>query len=389
LKPTLLSEWNWDYYVAGYGASGVTPPPPPEVTVARTFSGIAQNPFSDADELRFSMMASGIELPIPEGYQAQKVKARIRWSGFSGYLDLVVGNAFKRFVFGTDWHFENNLNSETGTIPITVMLPEGQTQFTLAIEVICERTEERMARWQASAHAGILGAARERLADYEQQLANLRAALRLLTTGTPVERKKQMVRQEIQKACLEVVTAQHFDGLSAIEHSPQGYPQPYLPNIEPYGRYLRFFEHAFEWEQMTWRYAPYFWGRKPYWVQTLLRDDPDSVFSDFLQAGAARALVSVRPGFEASVLAFMLDGTVPTVDALTEITSPLYLPLLQELREPDTALDKGKPYGDPWELRLPTTLVALRRDGTFPHWEQKAATDGTTQWVAVAGDAVP
>ncbi len=390
LKPTLLNEWNWDYYVAGYGASGVAPPPPPEVTVARTFSGIAQNPFSDSDELRFAMMASGIEMPIPEGYQARKVKARVRWSGWGGYLDLVVGYFSRRFIYGGgDWHFESNLNSETGSIPITVMVPEGQAQFTIAIEVICELTDERMTRWQANAHAGILSAARERLAEYEQQLSNLRAALRLLTSGKAVGRKNSMVRQEIQKACLEVMTAQHFDGLSAVEHSPQGYPQPYLPNVEQYGRYLRFLEHAFEWEQMTWRYAPYFWGRKPYWVQALLRDDPDPAFADFLQAGAARALVSVRPGFEASVLAFMLDGTVPTLDALTEITSPLYLPLLQELREPDTALDTGKPYGDSWELRLPTTLVALRRDGTLPRWEQKVAADGTAHWVAIAGDAVP
>ena len=134
---------------------------------------------------------------------------------------------------------------------------------------------------------------------------------------------------------------------------------------------------------------PRLWGRKPYWVRTLLRDDPDPAFADMLQAGAARALVPVRPGFEASVLSFMTDGTVPTLDALTEITSPLYLPLLAELRDPDRALEAGLPYGDPWELRLPTTLVALRRDGTLPRWAQQTAPDGTVSWVAEPGDPVP
>ncbi len=389
LRPTLLNEWNWDYYAAGYGASGVTPPPPDTITVARTFSGIAQNAFSDADELRFAMMASGIELAIPDGYRAATVRARVRFSGWFGYLDLMVGTAAKRFVFNTDWYFESPLNRETGTIPVNVLVPEGQAQFTLAIEVICEITEERMGRWQAGAHAAILAAAHDRLAAYEQQLMNLRAALRLLTTGTSAERKQKMVRQEIEKACLEVMTGQHFDGLSAIAHSPQGFPQPYLPNIDLYGRYLRFLEHAFEWPQMTWRYAPYFWGRKPYWVQAVLRDDPDPAFADFLQAGAARALVPVRPGFEASVLAFMADGTVPALDALAEITSPLYVPILLELSEADTALDQGKPYGQAWEVRLPTTLVALRRDGTFPRWKQQVAANGGTTWVAIAGDAIP
>ena len=389
LKPTLLNEWNWDYYMAGYGASGVTPPPQPTVTVARTFSGIAQNPFSDSDDLRFAMASTGLEVPIPEGYQATKVKARIRWSGWFGYLDLVVGTAAKRFVFGTDWYFESNLAGETGAIPITVMIPEGQAQYTLAIEVICDLTEERMTRWQAATHAAILSAARDRLGEYDQQLASLRASLRLLTSGTTAERKQRLVREEIEKACLEVMTNQHFDGFSAVEHSPQGFPQSYLPNIGPYGRYLRFLEHAFEWGQMTWRYAPYFWGRKPYWIQAVLRDDPDPDFADFLQSGAVRVLLPVRRRFEPSVLAFMTDGTVPTLDALSDIVSPLYLPILQELRDADTALDEGKPYGNAWEFRVPTTLVALRRDGTFPRWKQQLAANGTAEWVAVAGDPVP
>lgn len=389
LKPTQLSEWNWAYYVAGYGATGVAPTPPPQVTVGRTLQGIAQNQFSPSEELSYATAATGLEVTIPEGYRAHKVRVRVRWSGWGGYLDLVVGYAHQRFVYGTNAWWEGYLSGETGSIPITVMVPPGHAQWTLAIEVICELTTERMERWQSAAHAAILAASRERLDEYEQRLSNLRAALRLLTAGQPVESKRKMIRNELQKACLQVITNQHFDGLSAVAHSPQGYPQPFLPNIEHYGRYVRFLENAFEWEQMTWRYAPYFWGRKPYWVRTILRDDPDPELTDFFQAGAARALVPVRRGFQDAVLAFMADGTVPTIDALTQIASPLSVPLLQELRDVDTALDDSLPYSKSWEIRLPTTLVALRRDGTFPRWQQQIAADGTVRWIGVPGDPVP
>ena len=386
LQPTHLSEWNWPYYVAGYGATGVSPTPPPHVTIARTLQGMAQNAFSGSDELRFAMASTGLDVPIPEGYRAHKVRVRVRWFGWDGFMDLVVGNAHKRFVYGTDWSWQANLLGETGSIPVTAMVPEGLQQFTIAIEVLCELTTERMERWQAAA---ILAASREREDQYEQRLTNLRASLRLLTAGQPVERKRQMIRSEIQKSCLAVMTDQQFDGLSAVAHSPQGYPQPFLPNIEPYGRYVRFLENAFEWEQMIWRYAPYFWGRKPYWIRTILRDDPDPELAAFFNAGAARALVPVRPGYQAAVLAFMADGTVPELDALTEITSPLYVPLLEELSEPDAAMEDGRPYSDPWEIRLPTTLVALRRDGTLPRWQQQIAADGTVRWTAAPGDPVP
>ena len=389
LEPSLLDEWNWSYYVAGYGAGGVTPPPPPTVTVARTAQGIATNPFSDQDQLRFAMASSGFEVTIPDGYQATKVRARLLWSGWSGFVDVTVGHRAHRFPLSDGGVWDADLSGQTGTIPLTIMVPEGLAQWTVSFEIICSLTTERMDRWRLATHAAILAAARDRQDDYEQRLGRLRSALRLLTAGRTGARAVQTIRDELHKACVSVITNQHFDGLSAVGHSPQGYPQTFLPNLESYGRYVRFLEHAFEWEQMTWRYAPYFWGRKPYWIRNVLRDDPDPAFADFLQAGAARTLVPVRPGFEAAVLAFIDDGTVPTTAALTDVTSPTSLPLLQELHEPDLALEQGRPVGTPWTLRMPTTLVALRRDGTLPRWQMQTAADGTANWVSAPGDALP
>ncbi len=389
LEPSLLSEWNWSWYVAGYGATGVTPPPPPTVTVARTFAGLAQNVFSDSAELRSTLTAQGTTVEVPDGYQAHSAVVKLSWGGWDGAnqdLDLVVGTRRLSFSWDTARTLPTPLDGETGQLALTARTDGGIYSYTIAIEITCTLTEERLARWQVATHAAVLGAARERQADYEQRLAQVRAGLRLLSAGQPAARKREMERSELRKACLAVITNQQFDGLSAVEHSPQGYPQPYLPNVELYGRYLRFLENAFEWEQMTWRYAPYFWGRKPYWVQAVLREDPDPVFADFLRAGAARVLVPVRPGYETAVTDFMQTGAVPTGADLGDVTSPLYVPLLQELREPDTALDSGTPYSQPWEVRLPTTLLAMRSDATLPRWEQVAGTPG---WVVVAGDPLP
>jgi hypothetical protein len=37
------------------------------------------------------------------------------------------------------------------------------------------------------------------------------------------------------------------------------------------------------------------------------------------------------------------------------------------------------PRGEPWEIRLPTTLVALRPDGTLPRWVK----DETGEWIPI------
>jgi hypothetical protein len=52
----------------------------------------------------------------------------------------------------------------------------------------------------------------------------------------------------------------------------------------PWGGEGRFFEEAFEWEEMTWITYPYFWGRKSEWTELISFDDPDPVFDDFLKA---------------------------------------------------------------------------------------------------------
>ena len=120
-----------------------------------------------------------------------------------------------------------------------------------------------MDEWRQRTYDAILQASRQRIQEYQERAADLRAAVRMDALNFTLERKRSTEREELERACVTVLTNQHFDGLSAIEHSPQGYPQSFLPNVEPLGRYVRFFQQAFEWEQMTWRYYPYFWGRKP------------------------------------------------------------------------------------------------------------------------------
>ena len=57
------------------------------------------------------------------------------------------------------------------------------------------------------------------------------------------------------------------------------------------GRLIEFFEQAFEWEQITYLFYPYFWGRKANWIMLSNQSDPDPAFMQFLQGGAARVVL--------------------------------------------------------------------------------------------------
>ncbi|MDM0109318.1 hypothetical protein QTH97_30585 [Variovorax sp. J22R24] len=387
LESTELNEVNYTYYTAGYGVNGVEPPPEPQLVVAQPFARVSQDSFSDKPEVNTIQEAVPIKVPIPAGYRAVTARFSRASAGFGAdprWFNLTVGIHFVNLA--TTLVRTIALDGEVGTLPVTLLDVDGQYSYSVTVEILCEPTERRMDEWRQRTFDLILQASKQRMLEYEDLAANLRAAMRIDALNFTLERKRSIEREELERACLTVLTEQHFDGLSAIEHSAQGYPQMFLPNVEPVGRYVRFFQQAFEWEQMTWRYYPYFWGRKEYWLDRIVMDDNDPQFRDFLRAGSSRVLLSVRPGFEGAVAHFMETGTVPTFEELGRMASKPYLSFLGEETGSDVAIESATPYGEPWQLRLPTTLVKLRGEDTLPTWVTQTDAKGVISWKPGAGD---
>lgn len=130
---------------------------------------------------------------------------------------------------------------------------------------------------------------------------------------------------------------------------------------------------------MTWLTYPYFWGRKGRWEDMITYEDTDPLFNQFLKAGYCRVSVPARPGFEGAIDHFMNHGELWMGGSLPAISSPLYLPIADELAERLDRPGEEIPEGEPWTFRLPTTLVHLRADDRLPAWVQNE--DG--RWVEV------
>jgi len=135
---------------------------------------------------------------------------------------------------------------------------------------------------------------------------------------------------------------------------------------EAEGAYLQFFEQAFEWHQMTYVFYPYFWARKERWPMIQQLQDQDPLYEKFLKAGAARVLVSVRPGFEGAVTHFLDTGSVWGGHGTPDLASPLFVDIVQEIKEQQGAALQEAPVIDRWPARVPTSLVYLQEDATLP-----------------------
>ena len=60
------------------------------------------------------------------------------------------------------------------------------------------------------------------------------------------------IKTELKKNCISILTAQHYDLFNSISTNPfYNYPEINLYQAEAEGAYVRFFEQAFEWDQIS------------------------------------------------------------------------------------------------------------------------------------------
>ncbi|OWP83237.1 hypothetical protein BWK59_11590 [Flavobacterium davisii] len=130
-------------------------------------------------------------------------------------------------------------------------------------------------------------------------------------------------------------------------------------DLDKYTALAKFMEQAFEWQIMDYTFYPYYWGKREQWQEMYVSNSVDPLFRSFLQAGLARIIVTVKPGFEDAVQFFMTTGKIWNGGEVPVIGDPLYMSIVDEMRAP-----VGKPQGKYWITKLPTTLTILQDKST-------------------------
>lgn len=271
-----------------------------------------------------------------------------------------------------------DLDQETGSVPFA-MVTDKVGDVAIAVEVVCKATERAMDLWRADTHAKLMNAYRARMSEYDAKLAELEAQAPPEIKSGPSQRNRTLMIDEIKRACISVLTEQHFDHIDAIGTGASNLPEINFVENALEGPYVRFFEQAFEWENLSWVTYPYFWGRKSTWLDKVAIEDDDFDFQNFLKAGYLRVQIPIRPGFVDALDHFRVFGEPWLGSSLPAISDDLYLPIAEELAERLARPGDEVPVGEPWEVRVPTTLVKLRGDDKLPTWQKQP--DGT--WVEV------
>lgn len=376
-----LHSWTYQELIKAYRVQGVSPPPATFTVVSTALD----KPSAEKKQENFAKSYN--EIKVPPGYRARwnfilfnSIGEDDSWATLNVGMSLY-DLAKKNKNLGKQL-YDSMILSPTqmqrinpdGIIPVSI-LTKYIDAFALNIEVLCDVTEEKYEEWQLKTYDAILAAYHTMKQDYEKALAS--QTLGVVISGNNPEMNRAIEKEELKKWCLNIITRQSFNVFNAMADpsnptNMESYPEIDVGMARSQGKYIQFFEQAFEWENMTYLFYPYFWGRKKYWINKLNIQDTDPLFTKFLQAGSARVIVPVPLAYRQAVLHYLetsrpdRPGVIWNGGDAPVLDDPLYKSIVNELRSQQDPYKDAIPEGEPWDVIIPTTLVYLQEDSELP-----------------------
>jgi hypothetical protein len=460
LRPEHIQWWNYHRWVAQYQAD-VEPPPAQYIKKAFTWQSPKLQGAARPDA-ELAWEGTTTKVPIDRDYAAVKAHVHAgQESGFSReetFIVVEVGEHVEWYsasgsdTNGAEWKFELKtlgVAGVEGEVPVAVTAVHG-SMITVVAEILCERTERALAKWRQKAYTAIVTAYRDLKAAYDEQLGAALNQMGIAISGRNPGLNREVEQTELKRGTLSLLMRRwwpHLEAVGSVVLNKQLYPANAaatadFPELDfqranKQAPVVQFLEQAFEWTHMLYTFYPYFWARKSTWPLLQQLEDTDPIHARFLRAGAARVLVPVRPGYEASLRHYWLTGEPWQGDGPPSTIDDRYLPVIEEIKEKygidfehgagtlsvtdgsavvtasaearfsaddvnreirfsgktyrivavaarQRQITLDEPYagptraevpyaisgyrlvGDPWEVKLPTTLVYLQQDAQLP-----------------------
>lgn len=339
------SQITPDNYAGLAAAWGVTDAPaPPAFTkpVQVTMEGEPGDPKGDA---KSGSRTFSFSCTIPDDYVGVSMSVnsiRLNYNAGGGVsISANLGNASVWDQHGGSQGFSSALPSVEGSQTIIVHTWD-VTNFTWVLTVTCELKAPAKLAWQAAILAALEKAREKKVADYQKFLDEKAAFV-----AEEAERRRERFNQnpfllreiertELKRMAISYVSCQFYDQFDAMKYrvKPCGHAQMDIREAEIEGRFVQFFEQAFNWNLMTYIFRGYYWGRKHTWREKLLQESGDPIFKQFLAAGSARVLLPIRDGYLDHVEYFLTTGEIWGNSGKPPLPDdPHYVSLAQELKE--------------------------------------------------------
>jgi hypothetical protein len=335
LQPGDIDETNWDDLAAEYGGR-VSPPPldPPPQRITE------EVPFRTSSESTTPLVLT-LQIPVGDDVEVAAPSTFHSWFGRhdADRVDLkVFGEVMSYGYTGDDppvrdesWCDLDGLMGRTGDVPV-IYTHRYVSHGGIIIDLTLRATQAAKDQWRFETWRILHDAAEERYFQSRQVYADRREQLLAELRSWDALTLRQLEREAIMKGVLRWILGPAFTFGPPGVDTPLGEAvvptaEEWLPVLE-YGEFAKFVHQAVEWENVLFFLYPYFWDERPETKdKRLLLQHPDARHREFLRAGSARVVLTVRPGFEAAFTRLMETGLLTTDP---QIESP-YLTIAEEI----------------------------------------------------------
>lgn len=368
--PKEVTRDNYVHWVALYGAD-VVAPPAETITVGKSFTGSANGTSQTPTEI----INDKENFILPDGYYTVSARASLAGLhdvnnnintphpvsisiGNTLFLDTssMYNNGAVSFVTGPQSGMATNvLDRFEGEIPISFYSANFHT-LTVNVSIKMNLTAAAYEKWQVETFNAIMAAYNKKVQEYNEAYEKLKAK-QLSGLETNPLFYRQIEGTVLKKNCISYLVGQSYMGAKSFlsDAGKQSVHAVPTTEMEQYASVARFMEQAFEWEIMSYSFYPFYWGDKTQWNKAYVYENDDPLFRAFMQAGMARVIATIRPGFEDAVLFYLNTGKVWNGGQVPVIDDDLYVGIVEEMKP-----FEEKAEGDPWETKVPTSLTVIQ-----------------------------
>lgn len=375
LSVTDINEGNYAMIASRYMTTGLKPPPDnSDVVVSVSLKRDAPDEEHQSDVVMFD--SHNTTAAVPDRYQAATWRASIlsfpnplQGGAPTATIYVSVGAGEPQSLTRTLPETPTgNINGSVGPIsignvPVAVMA-NMVWGYTINVEITCSPRRGSREQWQAETYDRIAAAYDIMLRRYDEERSARDVQAGFLGGESSSERNKEIVREELKRQVIEMLTGSEFKGKNALVKSADQ-PKTNLTQAMDVASEIQFLEQAFEWENMTYVLYPYYWADQERWRELQSIEVKDTDFSRFLRCGSARVVVPARPRFADEVQFYIYFGVIWGGGLVPVPGDEEYLSVAEEIKSQQLAPADGTVL-DSWEVRLPTTLVWLQNKTPLP-----------------------
>jgi hypothetical protein len=349
---------NYDQLAAQFDANVTAPPE------ARKYVNVhKESPSGTYDDVRFD----SVEFDIDPNYYIYQFHLE---SDFE--KDAGDNRSYFRMLNGASIH--DGITALIGASGHLSLDFEFQYIYYFAINITfsCRPKVQTLLDWRLQAWNQIRQAAEDDYAKGIQNLKDKQSQLLQEIADFDALTLRRMEQEEIMKGVLRWLLGPEFylvpfniSSLFGPDSNDPDVTDALDPNrltdaewidVMEWGEFIKYLHNAIEWENVLYFTYPYFWDDNKLWDFKKFLYHPDSTHRTFLRSGAARVVLTIRPGFEASFTSLIESGSFGGLPG----PHP-YVTIAQEIQNFANTNYPGFPPANPEQNARPQLYLEQRR----------------------------